>query len=354
MMNHIKYTLTAICFIALSSLAHAQQGWGASRSRAICSKSHDQQNPAVSSDTQLGTIIVWQDDWPSGKKKGTKFPRSVYGKTMKNGRQIMVFSPKDQNAMNPAISGRHVVLVHNRGWTNVRLHTLKKDAGINIDSIAYTPAIDGNLIVYTSAKHRWEGWTGKGAPKTSWIGDILAYEIGGIGLPFDVTNNDKALQSNPDVSGVTVVWQESRARSGWGNAGIYKRNIDMDVYPVNICKNVGKTAQNPAISGSIIVWQDNRNGNWDIYGYDLTAGQEIEICTDMGDQELPDIDGNTIVWQDNRNSNWDIYAYDLTSRKTFAIYQGKANQTQPAIHKNVVVWTDDRKGNKDIYMNSKQ
>ncbi|NMC76400.1 MAG: hypothetical protein GYA60_03795, partial [Candidatus Methanofastidiosa archaeon] len=36
--------------------------------------------------------------------------------------------------------------------------------------------------------------------------------------------------------------------------------------------------QRPAIYGDIVVWEDNRNGNSDIYGYNLKTGQEFPIC----------------------------------------------------------------------------
>ena len=168
---------------------------------------------------------------------------------------------------------------------------------------------------------------------------------------MDVTHSDKVLSNNPDVSGRTVVWQESRAAGGWGNYGVFKRDIDADSEPVRICKHPGKSSQNPAISVSVIVWQDNRNGNWDIYGYDLEAKKEMVIYKGAGDQTAPDIDGRIIVWQDNRNGNWDIYGYDLDTKQVFAAYKGTGNQTEPAIYADTIVWTDDRAGNKDIYMN---
>ena len=37
------------------------------------------------------------------------------------------------------------------------------------------------------------------------------------------------------------------------------------------------------------------------------------ICTEDGDQQNPAIYWDRIVWEDNRNGNWDIYMYDLTA-----------------------------------------
>jgi beta propeller repeat protein len=59
------------------------------------------------------------------------------------------------------------------------------------------------------------------------------------------------------------------------------------------------------------VWTDDRNGNWDIYGYDLSTKEEFQITTDESDQRFPAIYGSTVVWQDERNGNSDIYGVDL-------------------------------------------
>ncbi len=57
-MSNIRYMLVALCFITLTGLAHAQEGWDASRSKPVCIEPHDQQSPAVSRDEQLGVIVV--------------------------------------------------------------------------------------------------------------------------------------------------------------------------------------------------------------------------------------------------------------------------------------------------------
>ena len=54
----------------------------------------------------------------------------------------------------------------------------------------------------------------------------------------------------------------------------------------------------PAIYGDIIVWQDDRNGNSDIYMYDLSISTETQISTNESNQSEPAIYGDKIVWVD--------------------------------------------------------
>jgi beta propeller repeat protein len=100
------------------------------------------------------------------------------------------------------------------------------------------------------------------------------------------------------------------------------------------------------------VWFDNRNGNWDIYGYDLAANEEVPIVTNSGSQMLEGIYGNIVVWSDDRNGNYDIYGYNLTEREEFPLVTNPSDQLFPAICGDTVIWTDTRNGNWDLYGSS--
>ena len=76
------------------------------------------------------------------------------------------------------------------------------------------------------------------------------------------------------------------------------------LFPVCIASG---SQEHPAVSGHIVVWCDDRNGNDDIYGYDLATGTEFPVCVAPGDQWEPAISGDTVVWADGRDSTWDIY-----------------------------------------------
>lgn len=75
----------------------------------------------------------------------------------------------------------------------------------------------------------------------------------------------------------------------------------------------------PKIDGDIIVWQDYRNGNQDVYMYDLSRERETQVTTDTLSQYDPDIYGSKIVWWDTRNGGKDIYMYDINSETEYLL-----------------------------------
>ncbi len=152
----------------------------------------------------------------------------------------------------------------------------------------------------------------------------------------------------PAVSGNVVVWEDYR--NGDGDVYIYDLSTETET---RITADAHDQLR-PVVSGNTIVWHDNRNGNWDIYTYDISSGTETQITTDVNDQFYAAISGNNIVWEDNRNgaTNWEIYAYDLSTKIETRVTTNPAGQFLPAVSDNIIVWYDYRTGdadNADIY-----
>jgi len=161
---------------------------------------------------------------------------------------------------------------------------------------------------------------------------------------FRVTNIYLSIPLNPAIYGDRIVWQDNRN----GNNDIYMYNITAGT-ETRITTNTA-SQQYPDIYGDRIVWQDNRNGNNDLYMYNITAGTETRITTNSLAQLNPAIYGDRIVWRDNRNGNWDIYMYDLAAGTETRITTNTAGQYYPDIYGDRIVWQDLRSGNWVIYM----
>ena len=150
----------------------------------------------------------------------------------------------------------------------------------------------------------------------------------------------------PAISGNIIVWEDYRN----GNGDIYAYNLSNRT-ETRITTDIHDQLR-PVVSGNNLVWHDNRNGNWDIYAYDLSTGTETQITTDDRNQFYCAVSGSIIVWEDNRNGNWEIYAYDLSTKTETRITTNPDSQFIADVSGNIIVWYDYRTGdgnNADIY-----
>jgi beta propeller repeat protein len=154
------------------------------------------------------------------------------------------------------------------------------------------------------------------------------------------TNPSNSL--NPDIYGNTIVWQDDRN----GNWDIYIYNLStrQELHTTNTANQVS-----PAIYGNRVVWEDERNGGHDIYLQDLATKKQTRITT-SGKALYPKIYDNRIVWMDGRNGNWDIYMYDLSTSKEYQITTNNSTQANPDIYKDKIVWRDERNMEDNPYL----
>jgi beta propeller repeat protein len=145
---------------------------------------------------------------------------------------------------------------------------------------------------------------------------------------------DSYLPTNPSISGDKIVWEEDRN----GNDDIYLYDLSTN-QETQITEYGG---ENPSISGDKIVWEDD----YDIYMYDLSTNQEIQITTGSIFTKNPSISGDKIVWKESGI----IYMYDLSTNQEIQITTGSFLTKNPSISGDKIVWEDDRNGNDDIYM----
>ena len=98
--------------------------------------------------------------------------------------------------------------------------------------------------------------------------------------------NDFEQENYPDIGGEWVVWEKAR--------DIFAYNIQTSEQ-LTITHD-GFAQQYPRVDSNLVVWEDNRNGNWDIYGYDLERRVEQAVIVDAGDQYLPNPSGEFLVF----------------------------------------------------------
>ena len=193
------------------------------------------------------------------------------------------------------------------------------------------PDVSGDTVVW--ADKRMGGY------------DIYSYDLAEPNeYPIDTAGGD---QTQPVISGAIIVWTDNNNIIGYDLSGAGKFTICAD----------GADQDYPAIDGNIVVWRDKRNfsGNsYDIYGCDISDisdPNEFAICKESHGQYYPDVSDNTVVWIDVRNSSSqpDIYGYNLSTKQPLEICTNASGQYNPKISGDVVVWTDDRSGHNEIY-----
>ncbi len=126
----------------------------------------------------------------------------------------------------------------------------------------------------------------------------------------------------------------------------YLEGKNVDVLDVPYTRH---QADNVQVDGDYVVWSDNRNGALDIFGYQISTGEEFPISTAAGDQLFPRISGDYVVWEDHRDGDADIYGFQISTKMEFAVSTAQKNQRYPQIDGDYVVWQDLSGNDADIY-----
>jgi beta propeller repeat protein len=201
------------------------------------------------------------------------------------------------------------------------------------------PAIHGNTAVWQD-EFAADDW------------DIVAADITepnntSVYIVDDLTHD----QTVPEIYRSTVVYQDNTyGDSDIWSADVWLKNAPQYQSVVSDDAALNQTA--PAVWGDIVVYEhETAGGDIDIYARDMSTldSEPFIIAAGAGIQQAPDISGHLVVWQDRRNGNWNIYGYNLITREEFQITTNSADQTNPAISGSLVAWEDSRVTPANIY-----
>lgn len=297
-----------------------------------------QHNPDVS-----GSVVVWQE-FIDGDF-------SIRGKDLETGNTFLA----DETgffARDPATNGSIVVWCDQRtGDFDVYAMDIKTGrqwAIVQAPNNQMAQAVNENFVVWRDDRN-----SPIDVPPEYFNSDIYALDLR-TGHEFPVCT---AIwnQDTPAMSGDIILWADRRRYNPYVlNPLVY------DIYGYDITTGQefliaadpeGARQTAPSVSGNIVVWRDGHNGG-DIMGHDLATGDTFPIHVESRDdytgQSQPDIDGRYVVWVDGRNGiDGDIWGYDLLTGEEFPIYQGPGWQTFPSISGNLVVWESHPPGEEE-------
>jgi beta propeller repeat protein len=107
----------------------------------------------------------------------------------------------------------------------------------------------------------------------------------------------------------------------------------------------------PVIYGNLIAWRDMRNGNSDIFMFDLETFIEKPLVTTADFQWRPAIYRDKIVFHDYRIVPGDVYLCDMSANKYSQISFGAGKEDFPDIYGDIITyWVPQAPGQDQIYM----
>lgn len=104
----------------------------------------------------------------------------------------------------------------------------------------------------------------------------------------------------PDISGETVVWMDLQRDPGTASViDLYIRELDSPTRTA-VATDPPAYRQRPRIAGTNVVWEDWRQGQADVYWWDISAAVGGPIAASPAAEEWPDISGTRVSYAKHR------------------------------------------------------
>ncbi len=241
-----------------------------------------------------------------------------------------------EKQQNPALFGNRIVWQDERDGQWEIYSALIAFMGEEIDSYQHEridnelePALTASHILFTA----YEGIDG----------DIFTLALDDYS-ETPVAEYTTSNQSQPDMFGPLAVWTDNRN----GNLDIYSYDIDA-MTEERITFNIGNQSAPADRADNWIFFEDDRAGDLDIYGYYLPTDMAYLVAGDPGNQQDPFAQGRFLLYADDSSGDFDIMALDLVSQVAYPIVEAAGDQTMPGSFGRWLIWIDDRNGDKDVY-----
>ena len=285
-------------------------------------------------------IIAWEDK-RNDNSNDLYTQTNIYTLDLITGESSRI-RPSEFDQEKPKIFDKYILFIEKSTQDSLILYNIEtKESQILSNNVDEYYDIDGNYVV-------WSDFT------DDTHGDLIVYDIETQERMKIFDPSHPYTEKQPAISGNNIVFVYS-TMEGW-KLGVYNI-ITREITDIRVLQNYGVNGgvyygAYPDISDDIVVWEDNRNGNIDIFAYNLITKEEIQVCLNSAHQDSPRIFQNKIVYYDKRNGNYDIFLYDLDSREETTICDHYSTQYFPDIYGNLIAYTDFRKGIGNIYIYS--
>ncbi|MBP2134261.1 beta propeller repeat protein [Methanomicrobium sp. W14] len=226
-----------------------------------------------------------------------------------------------------ALSGKYVVWSERKDFDSPYLLVLYNISGGNKSYVSYCPSnqgeadISGDYVVWLDG--RYSGFT------NIFLKDLATGESG---LIRQSLTGDK---KSPKIDGNDFYWVEK---------GVLYRQSVFGGSPVEITCNVSGDI---SVSDGNVAWEGKSDVYYSVYVYD-SADNKITVLSGKGyDLRHPRVYNDSVVYEDYKNGDSDVYMYDLYTETPASVYKGSGDQVNPDIFGDRIIWTD-KSGGKSI------
>ena len=265
--------------------------------------------------------IVWKDNRDCEESEEDS---DIYAFNFETGEEVQVSSHEGPES-NPSISGDWVVYSHDSdgdgdcGVYAYNLATEEEKLLIEVDDVAIgNPAIEGNIVVHNF----WDD-------RDVYDGDIWAYDLE-TDESWAINPEPTMHQYEPEIGDGWVVYRQ--VPHGWGVYSLAAYNLDTGEEVL-----IGEGHHNP---GSPYDWSQYGDGSADdgkiVYQYRAWDGSEYTYRIEMYDCETeevtvlstvetegqrrhPVINDGLVTWHDDRVGVYEVYGYDLAAGEEMLI-----------------------------------
>ena len=323
-MLHIRYCMLGVILaLVLALCTGATAGLPSVHKYSITTSASGVDNPAL-----WGNYVVWQATGTAG----TDIFAALITSQGVSGTYTVYSGPGNQS--NPTLGQNYIAWedkqVDSKGniyacladWSNGTFGTAFAVASDSSRTELY-PSMWGDTLIYNdsgSDKKVVSNTLGVASPAPAALLALTGITVG----PASIGSN-------------YITWHDARN----GNYDVFAYNRNTGVIET-VTTAVGNQ-YNPATYGNNIAWYDytSTNGTYKLAYKNMLTGTITTIASDTNNIMSPSIYGDYIVWQDKRNgTDYDIWGYQISSGQQFLVAGGAGDQDKAQIYGNNIVYRD--------------